>query len=411
MKNKILNSLMFVIVLIISSCNADKQVLISVNNPLEVDRKDEIVVIPRQWVDNKMNTKNELPIVVKDENGILVPSQKVDTNGDMKWDELWVLVSIQSNQSLSLSLENGNLDEGISFPQRTNIRFATRPTPETYQEVTTSQRLTTSETAYSFPVLQFEGPGWENDKVGFRNYFDARNGIDIFGKTTSQMVLDSVGINEDYHLLQPWGMDILKVGNSLGAGAIAMQLDSVLYRVDRADSAWYALQNEGPIYSSFLIGFNGWNPGPLKGNINQFIGIAPGKHMYHSKVLTSGVPQNASIVTGIVTIDSDTLYIVGESEKYFIMATHDNQAYDGEKLGMAIICPREQVKEWGEAKGKEGITSTYYLAFKEGMEEVQYWFVAGWEKADPGFGDKEYFLDYTKKEAELIFNPLEVKLR
>ena len=38
-----------------------------------------------------------------------------------------------------------------------------------------------------------EGSAWENDLVGFRNYMDQRNGMDIFGKTTPDMVLDQCG--------------------------------------------------------------------------------------------------------------------------------------------------------------------------------------------------------------------------
>ncbi len=67
-------------------------------------------------------------------------------------------------------------------------------------------------------LVAYEGPGWESDKVGYRLYLDGRNAIDIFGKKTSDMVLHTVGRGDDYHSMAPWGMDILKVGQSLGAG-------------------------------------------------------------------------------------------------------------------------------------------------------------------------------------------------
>ena len=42
------------------------------------------------------------------------------------------------------------------------------------------------------------------------------------------MVLDEVGTDtaKNYHQLSDWGMDILKVGTSLGAGALALQLQT-----------------------------------------------------------------------------------------------------------------------------------------------------------------------------------------
>ncbi|MBK7700210.1 MAG: DUF4861 family protein [Saprospiraceae bacterium] len=45
------------------------------------------------------------------------------------------------------------------------------------------------------------------------------------------MVLNSVGIHENYHEMQDWGMDILKVGNSLGAGAIGLIIGDSLFRI------------------------------------------------------------------------------------------------------------------------------------------------------------------------------------
>lgn len=71
-------------------------------------------------------------------------------------------------------------------------------------------------------LITYEGPGWESDKVGFRVYLDGRNALDIFGKTTSDMVLANVGRGDDYHAMADWGMDILKVGNSLGAGGFGV---------------------------------------------------------------------------------------------------------------------------------------------------------------------------------------------
>ncbi len=37
--------------------------------------------------------------------------------------------------------------------------------------------------------IRYEGPGWESDKVGYRFYLDQRNATDVFGKLTTDMVL------------------------------------------------------------------------------------------------------------------------------------------------------------------------------------------------------------------------------
>ena len=75
---------------------------------------------------------------------------------------------------------------------------------------------------------QMDGPVWENDKMGFRQYFDGRNCCDVFGKRISEMVLDTVGISPEghpantYQVVREWGCDILSAANSFGLGGLAM---------------------------------------------------------------------------------------------------------------------------------------------------------------------------------------------
>jgi len=66
---------------------------------------------------------------------------------------------------------------------------------------------------------------FSNDKVKIHVFYNRpyKKGRAIFGKLVPGMVMDTVGpnVNNSYHQLSNWGMDILHVGNSLGAGAIA----------------------------------------------------------------------------------------------------------------------------------------------------------------------------------------------
>jgi len=71
------------------------------------------------------------------------------------------------------------VDLNEEIPVKTNIRLANKSIPP--REFTYADRLKTSDSPTSQKAFQMEGPGWENDVVGFRNYFDARNGIDIYG--------------------------------------------------------------------------------------------------------------------------------------------------------------------------------------------------------------------------------------
>ena len=81
-------------------------------------------------------------------------------------------------------------------------------------------------TVQAIPNYKAEGPVWENDKVGFRIYFDQRNAKDIFGKTKPQIVLDTVGNAGDkfyHHLDSAWGMEIKRHNRNIKGASVVVK--------------------------------------------------------------------------------------------------------------------------------------------------------------------------------------------
>ena len=120
-----------------------------------------------------------------------------------------------------------------------------------------------------------EGPAWENDRVGFRNYLDQRDSMDIFGKLTGQMVLDNLGIAErqSYHEPDTRGMDVLKVGTSLGAGSIAYLFGDSLCRFGDSGSGAYRAILEGPLRILLELSFTSWRVSDMAVDVVDRIGF------------------------------------------------------------------------------------------------------------------------------------------
>lgn len=269
----------------------------------------------------------------------------------------------------------------------TNIRFATKA--DGYQEKSSFDRLTTDKTEVTSTHFQMEGPTWENENVGFRNYFDARNGMDIFGKTTTEMVLDSVGIDENYHELQDWGMDILKVGNSLGAGAIGMIVNDSLYRIGIGADASFKIIEESPNSSSLVFTFENWKVQDRNYNLTHTITIKSGTHYYEGNVKVQGLKGDETIVAGIV--DHEVGINIVDAGDYKILSTYGNQDTEGLKLGMAIAVDNESFDKNDEAKSYKGlqVDKTHLMLMKG--NNVTYKFFAGWELQDELFKSKDGF--------------------
>jgi hypothetical protein len=238
-----------------------------------------------------------------------------------------------------------------------------------------------------------EGPAWENDVVGFRNYYDARTGLDIYGKRVKEMVLDSVGVKgRDYHQLAAWGMDILKVGNSLGAGAIAIGIGDSLYRVGPCEEGRFRLISQGPVRTVFELTYKNVPAGDRLYSVKHRISIYAGDNFYRNSVWVDGLKGDEELVTGIV----DMHKLAGDQAEIGsmkIMSTWGKQAMNGEVLGMAVIFPSSEFKRYWEAPASgPGIVNTHLVSLGlYAAKPTQYAFLAAWELQDDNLKDKEYF--------------------
>lgn len=395
-------------VLFVFSCASEKgDIQIQVTNTMDRARHDAIILLSRNAISKWTGISEGLWPVLKDEAGAFIPSQVIDVDGDGKWDELFALTPMEaaSQKIVDLSFVPGG--DYPSFEKRTNIRLGDA-SRQGYPELLEAARLE----GVSFhnyagrtgAAFQMEGPAWENDKVGFRNYLDQRNGMDIFGKLTSEMVLDSVGVkgNSSYHQPSEWGMDVLKVGTSLGAGAIGYLYKDSIYRVGDNGSGAYKLAFEGSQLSRFYLTYSDWKIDDLSLEVNHQITIAAGRHYYQGMVSYTGSDEKLSLVTGIVNMNSDSLHVLDLDDNHVGLFTHDKQAEDQSLLTMALIVPKYYLKSYGATKEEgEGVTQTYYVVLDALQgEPVPYRFYSLWEKEDPRWRSLEEVQTFLKSEAE-----------
>ncbi|MDO5666147.1 MAG: DUF4861 family protein, partial [Bacteroidia bacterium] len=250
-------------------------------------------------------------------------------------------------------------------------------------------------------------PSWENDKVGFRKYFDVRNANDIWGKTTSNMVLDNVGVDttKSYHKLDNWGMDILKVGKSLGAGAVALQInidgkDTLIRLGKNADITYQQIAN-GPVRAIFELVYKNWkyspNADPI--SVTERISIWGGQYFFQNEISLTDNNTHLQITTGTIDFYTDkTTNILTKS--YAALYTHAKQSENNDKLGIGIITPIQHFGSFGVTSSESiDITNTFTLnMYAIFPKKYTYRYYAAWEKTDGQFKSKERFENFLRKE-------------
>jgi len=394
------------------SCSKEKQ--ISLTNNAGFARTDEPVVIQRNLLDSifRKDISGLFPLI-RTRQGDTIPSQTDDLNGDGKWDELFLLTDFKPFEKKEIVISLIDPSHKPKFTDRAHIRFAkTIEINKKYEAIDKAVRLKSTASELSLAAFQMEGPAWESDKIAFRNYFDARNGIDIYGKITSKMVLDSVGTGENYHDILWWGMDILHVGTSLGAGAIGMLAGDTLYRLDLPESGGFEAVSQGPLRVILRLTYKNWQVKDKKLNVIHEISTWGGFYGYQSIVTISGSEKNSTLVSGIVNIHSDTLYVRNSNPSFTVMFTHDKQAYLGEYLGLGLLLPNSNFTGHSNAgKTGAGIVQTYLGQLNTLPDKpVTFRFYPGWEKTNADFGNATLFGKFLETEAERLSKPILLKV-
>ncbi len=267
----------------------------------------------------------------------------------------------------------------------------------------TSVRVPAEHTDHS-TYFRYEGPGWESDKVGYRFYLDWRNAIDIFGKKTTDMVLQNVGQDgfDSYHEMSDWGMDILKVGNTLGLGSIGSIYNGKVVMVAKTDSITAQISANGPVYSEVVTRYYGWQLNGEKADLVSNLSILAGSRLTRDDIIVTGGVDN--ICTGIAKHEN-TVKMTSEnagSGEWQYLATWGQQSLAGDNLGVAVLYRNSQLKTLSEDE------VNWIVVLTPDKSAVEYYFLAAWDKEPGGITNAEDFVSYLDETISCLNHPVNV---
>lgn len=418
MKN---NKIVLLAILLCHAFSAFSQAYISITNPLAREKLNETIVLKRVQLEQHYSfISNAAALIVKTSNNQIIASQTDDFNGDGNWEELAFQVNLAANETIKLQLIAPDSSNTPFISKKAQVHFAKSALRNNIFEKIYFEKRPWDHQPQSYPMLyQFEGPGWENDIIAFRSYFDSRNGKDVFGKLTTDMVLDSVGLPQkpSYHELQRWGMDVLKVGNSLGAGALAISYNDSLYRLGETAGAAYKCIANGPARAIFLLIYNGMQIENRFIDIIEEISIWGGKNFYTSKVYIKGSnTENLYPTTGVGALYFDGGEIHANffepSANYTALAVNNIQSENNDLLAMGILVASSNLHTKGvtpKLGSNNQIINTAYISLNTKDKAACFHFFAGWEKANPLFKTQKLLNKIITAEAENFDNPAIIK--
>jgi len=369
---------------------------VEVSNPSAFARPDTLLSL----------TLNELgvstgPLQVW-EGSTAQPTQLVDDNGDGQVDRLVFLANLDAAATHSYVIDRA--ETGQTLSQRTHAEVSIKEGGEwqdkTYvggtfrnvDHVTTPPQYTDHS-----EFIRYEGPGIESDRVGYRVYLDWRNGFDIFGKKTTEMVLQNVGLDgyDSYHEMADWGADILKVGLSLGMGGYGYWDGKQTVLVSEVAERSTTIRADGPIYSALDIDYKGWNTGAAVVDLKATLAMQAGSPMVDVSLMASEPLDRFAI--GVVA-HPGTEFLVGDlditGEAWSYMASFGAQTLFEDNLGMAILFRKKDLLEQTRDE------NSYVLVMKPRGTELSYAFGALWSGQPGGVKTREELVAFLQAEVE-----------
>jgi hypothetical protein len=237
--------------------------------------------------------------------------------------------------------------------------------------------------------IRYEGPGWESDKIGYRLYLDARNANDTFGKSTDAMVLQHVG------------MDVMKVGKSLGLGTLAVFKDGHAIRIEKTDSVTCRITENGNVFSSVTTLYYGWNVGDHKSNLSSRISIHAGTRLSHQRVTATGALTDFCTGIGKDTT-ARVLKFAGDEHHLGYIASYGKQSLNNDNLGMAVFFRPNNFAGFAEDP------SSHIVKMTTSDGQFDYYFMAAWEGEVGGIKTREAFINYLTATAGALAEPLNI---
>ena len=253
MKQRIITLTLLLTGVIIASAQTQKTV--TVENTSELELKAQPVVVD-------LKPLGEVKSALVRLNGLEVPCQMDDLDGDGTADELCFLTDLKKKQRQVFSVELSSVGEPRQYEPQVyaEMLLSNKKIKEENKQDLYISSLTVDKGTNPYWQLHHHGPAFENNLVAYRIYFDHRQTVDIYGKYHQGLELRQTQFYPDsLQKATGFGDDVLWVGSTLGLGTLRgwngqepVMLEDVAHRTLRIIA-------RGPLRTVVEVIDEGWN--------------------------------------------------------------------------------------------------------------------------------------------------------
>lgn len=386
--------LLFGLLFISLSCFAQTVLvkgIITVKNPLAIDRSFETVSLSKKELKLKSSDKLEnYGIREKGSSNFLI-TQPVDENQDGEMDVILVQPTLKASSTKVLELVP------INNPKKDSVRCFSRFVPERTDDY-----------------------AWENNKVAFRTYGPRAQEMiekNIKGGTLSSGI-DGWLKRVEYPIINKWyekttkgfgsyhkdtgeGLDNFHVGDSRGIGGTAVKEDATYYYSKNFTT--YKTITTGPLRTSFILTYADWDANGKKITETKTISLDYGSYLSKFHIAVTGTKK---LEVGLTLHDQKGT--IGTDLKKGWLSYWE--PLDDSEIGTGIVAVSKNLINYNHYINKSAELSNLYGCFKVENNEVIYYAGFGWKKGSP-FQNQVQWENYLSDFALKINNPIQKRIK
>ena len=375
-----------------------------VDNPLPIKRTDEFVVL--KVADLKEIAPDFTPnafIVLQIDTNQELPYQLDDISNDGEGDEIAMIMDMEPGEKKSIVIRYAPEGRAVNLGYEKRTRAAVHP--------------------------EYEGIGWESELIAYRIYPDHRNSISVFGKRELGLSLDRFAASvtdKGYNHLEPWGVNILDGGKSLGCGGFGLwyenklvkplnMVGSSLPKPDERVAQYTRVIADGPVRSVVQIIFDNWRVGDQTLEVTATYSIFAGQRWIRNEIKIEGADNPMKIAAGLMKSDAATL-TRDAKDGFFYTWGAQSHLDPPDNLGMAVIYPTESLDSFHESVDHavslfDDESGAYLVVLNPGADnEIVYWSLAAWNRGDIGIRKDDQFGELVSLITRKIRHPLTVTI-
>ena len=367
---------------------------VTVSNPSSIERNDAPVVI-------NLSAFGTIRSAIVMNDGVEVPCQLDDLNGDHVMDELCFLTNLGKKEKRSFVVTLHENGKPRQYPERTFAELMLRNPKVTIKNKHDIflHELTVARDVNPYAIVHHHGVAFESELIAMRIYFDHRQTVDLYGKKHKALeIRDTQFYPDEAQLAAGYGDDVLWCGSSFGLGALRGWDGSKQTMLEDVEGRTQRILSTGPLRAIVEIVDDQWIPQPGMEPVDMTTRytLYAGHRDCSVEVFFNKLVPDYLFATGIVNVAGSTEFsdhkgLRGCWGTAWAVSGADTLTHKKETVGLGIFIPRQYIVS--EQPANE---SDYGYVLKTSSSHLNYEIVYCSDNEDFGYHSSKDWFDYLK---------------